>query len=357
MRTRLKGLLPQNAGVSNPVDFAMASTDAALHARVTDVLAASGEVDAVLVAGEFGFWGARFPELEREGRTEIASAEALVGLTRESGLPLVVASVNAGVAPAARALASAGVPVHRDLRSAATVIRRLLDLRAQPSGIPSLPAREAAELTSETYWTARCALERAGVPVVPGRLVQSGADALAAAREIGYPVVLKAHGLVHKSDRGGVALQLMDADALARAYDDMTLRLGAAEYSVERMAALCEGVELILGCRQDRRFGPVVLVGSGGIHAEVLADLRLALAPLDARSAVSVIGALKIAPLLVGRRGRPALDLQGAARALAALSTWAAAHPEVAEVEINPLLVQQDAVLALDARVVLCRDS
>jgi hypothetical protein len=114
---------------------------------------------------------------------------------------------------------------------------------------------------------------------------------------------------------------------------------------------------VIIGCRQDPRFGPVALAGLGGVEAELFGDVLLALAPLDEAAAERLLRRLRSAPLFAGFRGRPCVDLAAAGRALAALSAFAAAHPEVAEVEVNPLLVLPSGVLGLDARVVLGRDS
>jgi hypothetical protein len=114
------------------------------------------------------------------------------------------------------------------------------------------------------------------------------------------------------------------------------------------MAPLAEGVELIVGARWERRFGPLVLVGLGGIHAETLRDVQVALAPVDAATAEELLRGLRGAPLLSGARGRPAVDMAACAEAVAALSRVAAAHPELAELEVNPLL----ALPALDARAV-----
>ena len=104
--------------------------------------------------------------------------------------------------------------------------------------------------------------------------------------------------------------------------------------------------------RRDPHFGPLVLVGAGGIYAELLGDTAVALAPVDAAGAERLLRSLRIAPLLLGARGRPPLDLAAAAQAVAALSLLAAAHPELAELEANPLLVMRSGCVALDARAV-----
>ena len=114
-----------------------------------------------------------------------------------------------------------------------------------------------------------------------------------------------------------------------------------------------DGVELIVGARRDPSLGPVALAGLGGLYTEVLADGAVALAPLGEAEAEVLLRSLRAAPLLAGARGRPPLDVEAAARAAAALSRVAAERPEIAEIEINPLLVLPDGALALDARVVL----
>src|SRR5690606_15318293 len=114
-----------------------------------------------------------------------------------------------------------------------------------------------------------------------------------------------------------------------------------------------DGVELIVGVRRDPRFGPVALVGLGGIFTEVLHDVRLGLAPVTAAEARALLDRLTAAPLLHGVRGRPAADLAAAARAIETVTAVAAAHPEIAELEVNPLLVTSGGCTALDARVVL----
>jgi hypothetical protein len=125
------------------------------------------------------------------------------------------------------------------------------------------------------------------------------------------------------------------------------------EYSVERTAPVADGVELLVGARRDPRFGPVALVGIGGIYAEMLRDVAVALAPIDEAEAGSLLRELAGAPLLLGARGRPPLALAAAAHAASALSHVAAAHPDIDELELNPLLVTAEGVLGLDARIVL----
>jgi len=160
---------------------------------------------------------------------------------------------------------------------------------------------------------------------------------------------------LHKSDAGGVILGIADEAALLASIEELRGRLGeaAAELAIEAMVDTAAGVELLVGCRQDARFGPLLTVGLGGIYTELLADTRTALAPVDEATATRLLRALRGAPLLDGARGRPPLDVGAAARVAVTLSRFAAAHLEIAAVELNPLLVLPKGAVALDARLVL----
>jgi hypothetical protein len=206
---------------------------------------------------------------------------------------------------------------------------------------------------SETgYFAARALLAEAGIAFVEAREVAGLQEALAAAAELGFPVVLKALGRLHKSEGGGVVLGLRDPRELAEALTRMERELAPPWYSVERQAPVSEGVELIVGARRDPRFGPLLLVGAGGLFAEVLEDVAVALAPVTEAAAEALLRSLRIAPLLAGARGRRPADVAAVARAAAVLSRVAAEHPEIAEIEVNPLVAGPDGALGLDARIV-----
>ncbi len=341
----LRAQLPAAAGVSNPVDLAGgAERDVHTFDRVALTLLASDQADALIITGYFGGY-AEYGFADEEKRV----AEELGAIARRTGRPVVVHTMypRDGAAQAAR---EAGVPVYEAVEQAAAAVARLADAgAARPRPAPELPPPEA-EAEGDGYEAARALLAAGGVPFGAQRTVSTGAQALAAAEEIGYPVVLKALGALHKSEGGGVVLGLRDATGLARAFDAMQARLAPPAHSVEAMAPLADGVELLIGARWDPRFGPVVLAGAGGIYAEVLRDTTVALAPVDPAQAETMLRSLRIAGLLLGARGRPAVDLSGAAAALSALSRVAAAHPELSELEVNPLLVTPAGAIALDAR-------
>jgi hypothetical protein len=129
-------------------------------------------------------------------------------------------------------------------------------------------------------------------------------------------------------------------------------RLAAASYSVEAAEDTAAGLELLVGARWDARFGPIVVVGAGGVHTELFGDTAVALAPVDAAGAERLLRSLRCAPLLDGARGGSQLDVRAATSAVAALSRFAAAHPELAELEVNPLLVRREGAVGLDARLI-----
>jgi acyl-CoA synthetase (NDP forming) len=341
----------------NPVDVIGTSlNDPRILAGVVEILTAAEEVDAVaLVGSPLALWHGFAEELAAR---EPESVPLLRAAADRAGKPLVLSTDRIDT-PAVRAALDAGIPVYRDVESAAAVLARLAEgAERAPEGVPKLPAPAGQVAAAAAgYWEARELLAGAGVPFVEARLVHGSAEARAAAAELGYPVVLKALGLLHKSDAGGVVLGIAGPEELEAVFADMATRLSPEAYSVERTAPVAEGVELIVGCRRDPRFGPVALVGIGGLYAELLRDVQLALAPVDEAAAEGLLRRLRGAPLLLGFRGRPPVDLAAAARAVATLSRLAAAHPEIAEIEVNPLLVTPGGTLGLDARVVLGGDS
>jgi acyl-CoA synthetase (NDP forming) len=206
------------------------------------------------------------------------------------------------------------------------------------------------------YVEARALLAAAGLPYPEGAATRDAGGAVEAANRLAlYPVTLKAvdASLVHKSDRGGVLVGLPDAASLQAAALELERTLAPELLFVERTADVTDGVELIVGARQDARFGPIVLVGLGGTLVEVLDDTALALAPIDAAAARRLLLSLRGAALLRGVRGRPPIDLDAAAAAVATISRVAAEHPEIGELEVNPLLVTPAGACALDARAIL----
>ena len=207
---------------------------------------------------------------------------------------------------------------------------------------------------------AKAVLAGAGVPVTPTRLARSPDEAGTIAARLGYPVVLKVVSatITHKSDVGGVALDLPDRAAVIEAYGRIQQAAQAAAgadafqgISVQPMAA--PGTEVIMGMSQDPQFGPVLMFGLGGVLVEVLKDVAFRVVPLEPRDAAEMIREIQGFPVLEGYRGAPPADLDALERILLALSAFAQAHPEVRELDLNPVLARADGATAVDARIVL----
>jgi acyl-CoA synthetase (NDP forming) len=350
-KSELATALPPTATLTNPVDFAGGGEqDIRSFDRVVSALLRSGEVDTVILTGYFGGYSQYSEDFRLQ---EVESAEAMAAGAEETGVPFLAHTMYWRSA-AAEALRASGVPVYREIEAAVGVASRLARTTAPAlRGIPDLPEPAAPYRGDSDYFAARALLAGAGIPFAEARQVAGIDEARAAAEDIGYPVVLKALGRLHKSDSGGVAVGIHDERRLREALERMDTALAPPAYSVEQMAPLSDGVELIVGVKRDPRFGPIMLVGAGGLYAEIVKDVAVALAPASAEGAEALLLALRVAPLLDGARGRQPVDVAGAARAAAALSRVAAEHPEIAEIEINPLLVTHEGALGLDARIVL----
>ena len=201
------------------------------------------------------------------------------------------------------------------------------------------------------------------IPVVASQVVASPEEAAAAAETIGGPIALKIQSrrIVHKSDIGGVVLNLTGAASVREAAAAMALRVAAAQpdapiegFVVEQMIRRPDAFELIVGISVDPTFGPVVLFGQGGVAVEVIADTALALPPLDLELARGLISRTRVARLLGGYRNRLPVDLDAIARLLVAVAQLALDHREIIELDINPFLADATGVIALDARIRLC---
>lgn len=206
------------------------------------------------------------------------------------------------------------------------------------------------------------ALEVYGIPVVPSRAVRTSDEAERAAQELGYPVAIKVISarISHKTDVGGVRLNLGDSGALRMAYDEMLERLHQSDPEAELEGVLVQpmaraGHELILGGRQDPQFGPVVLAGLGGIFVEVFNDVSVRVAPITRSAALEMLEDLRGFQVLKGRRGQPLADIDALVEAILRLSQLLCDFPQIKEVDINPLRLfnEGEGLQALDARMIL----
>lgn len=344
LRRSIAATMPPGSGVANPVDR-VGLVELAELIEPAAVVAASGEVDAILLNGMLdNVSGSISPE------SEIEAARRLRSRIGEHGVALAVAT-RCPDEPAMDELRRLGVVVTEYPEDAARALR--LAVTAQPRR-PTPTARTTERLTLAgdiDYFGARELFAGYGVRFMQARRVSCLEEALAAATALGYPIALKALGSLHKSDGGGVKLALQDRDALSAAFDEMQGRLRPPEFSVERMAP-GGAVELLVGGIIDPTFGPIVMVGLGGVFTEVLDDTVSALAPVDRRFAREMLLRLRGNTLLRGFRGRPPVDLESLAATVESVSALISDHDGIAECEINPVLAYPDGVYAVDARIV-----
>jgi acyl-CoA synthetase (NDP forming) len=280
----------------------------------------------------------------------------------------VIVLANLSTAPyegMARALTAKGVPFLDGTLNGLKAIKHAFDRRdrlALPAPLP------APEVNPETVarWKARLAegpsldeaagyelLRDFGVPAPDARIAEDEAAAIAAASELGYPVVLKTAmpGIQHKSDVGGVKLNIGDPKALAEAYQDMASRLGPRTMVTPFLKI--DGVEMVLGMVSDDTFGPIVMLGAGGVFVEIMKDVCAILPPFGADVARRGIDQLKVRPLLDEARGRPAVDVDALAETLSKFSAMChALRGSVTEIDVNPLIVGPDGCIAVDALIV-----
>ncbi len=200
----------------------------------------------------------------------------------------------------------------------------------------------------------------AGVPATATSLATSPAEAKQQAEAMGFPVVLKivSPDIAHKSDVGGVKLNLTDGDAVAAAYDEIIANSKKAEpnanilgVSVQQMAK--PGTEVIVGMTTDPQFGPVMMFGLGGVMVEVLKDVAFRLIPLEEKDARQMLTDIKGKAILDGVRGNPPADLNALTETILKVSKFVEQHPEVRELDLNPVFAYDKGAMAVDARIVV----
>jgi acyl-CoA synthetase (NDP forming) len=258
-----------------------------------------------------------------------------------------------------------GVPFFRSPERALRALARVTEFAARRPAAPiaatpaagkQLPAGTLPEFRSKLILSSE-----AEIPILSGALVTDAESAKAVARQIGYPVALKAQAaaLAHKSDAGGVVLNLRDETALVAGWDKLHADVAKARPGLVLDGVLVEamarpGVELILGARNDPDWGLVLVIGLGGVFAEALHDVRVLPPDLDAAAVAQELGQSKGAALLKAFRGAPARDVGVVAEMAVKLAAFMRAHPEVAEVDLNPVMVyaQGEGAVALDALIV-----
>ena len=360
-KLRLAGLLDPGLVPVNPVDVWGTGADTRdLFGGCLQALADDPAVDAVALA----------VDLVHELDGDHSYPLALLDVAERTGKPLAVLSnLSSVIDPElARQLRGQGIPVLEGTRSGLLALRHLLE-HGRIAGASGEGGGDGAPSGSiDTARQARGTALLAAGPVSGAQLLELLAsygiaaartrpatdldDALAAAGQIGYPVVLKTDepGILHKSDAGGVVLGIAGPAQLTAAYQDLAARLGGRVLICQTIPA---GTELALGLVRDPELGLLIVVGAGGVLVELLADRAVALPPVSAGLAGELVAGLRVAKLLAGVRGAPPADLSAVTRAIAALSLLALElGDELTELDINPLICGPAGAIAVDALAV-----
>lgn len=348
LQSTIRQALPAYASAENPIDVTTAWRQfPRMYGGSLEALLASDEVDAVVVV-----------LLQRAAMmgSVIDRVIAEVGVAHDRGCtkPVHVCWVAPEEAKENRQrLLAAGIPCHPWPARTADVLA--LCARNAPA-LPAVSRQSTAEEISRSdgWLPSDIAFElaaNAGVPIAPWRLAASRDEAIATAEELGMPVVLKAErpGLLHKSDSGGVFMDLTTAETVGRAYDEIADSFGCASALVQQQVP--PGIELLLGARRDPNFDMVIMVGLGGIWVEALNDVALRLAPLDEAEASAMLNELRGRTILDGGRGRQPVDVAALAEIIANLSHWIADAPWLEELDLNPIIANAGGLAAVDVRM------
>ena len=362
--------LPPQWSRGNPVDI-LGDAEADRYARALEVAAADENSDGMLVI------------LTPQAMTDPTGiAEKLKSHARVPGKPVLACWMGGSSVVAGEAILNdAGIPTFRYPDTAARVFNYMAQYSYNLRGLYETPTLAEAEegipdrtAASELIETARAEgrtllteyeskrlLELYGIQTVETRIAATEEEAVREAEAIGYPVVLKLHSTIitHKTDVGGVQLDLQNAEAVRAAF--ARIRQGVEKVgqpdaflgvTVQRMAKL-DGYELIIGSSLDVQFGPVILFGSGGQLVEVYRDRALALAPLTTTLAERMMEQTRIYKALLGVRGRPPVDVEELKKLIVRFGQLVVEQRMIKEIDINPLLASHEHLIALDARVVL----
>jgi len=341
LASRLREILPSHCIVGNPLDLT-GDTDAERYRHV--IAAARDQYDVVMTIFGDPIPGAS--KIMEPGRPDLVAY--LGGADVERAERLLLHEKGIAVFPTPeRAVNALSCHAHfaRDLFPRAT--------EAPPaSASPGSAGKSLSPADSMGF------LAREGIRVVPSRQATTEEEAVAAAREIGYPVAVKMNSLdvTHKSDVGGVILSVRDEAVVRKAFRDLAgivQRLGARQGGVLVSAMAASGREIIIGVTRDLQFGHAVMFGMGGILVEVLRDVSVRIVPLSEKQAAEMIEETRGARLLKGVRGNKPADVAALRQLLVQVSDLVARHGEIDEMDLNPVIVHEKGLTVVDARVVL----
>lgn len=365
---QLDAKLPATWSHGNPVDI-IGDASGERYANAMQILAGSSDCDAVLVM--------HAPTATADS---VEAAGSVIKVAKEQKKNILTCWVGGyAVAPARRLFHDRGIPTYDSPKQAIQAFMHLVDYRRSQDALIETPRsvphevtvakdtarqliikRQQSGLGMMTEPEAKAVLGAYGIPIVETHIVRTTDEAVSKATEMGFPVALKiiSEQISHKSDVGGVKLFLHSEEDVRTACEHMltTIHSFAPDakldgFTVQQMAIRPGAYELFMGVTEDPIFGPVIVFGDGGTGVEIIGDSAVALPPLNMKLAMDVIGETRISKLLHGYRDRPAVDMDQLCQTLIQLSQIIIDNPEIAEIDINPLLCDENGVLALDARI------
>jgi acetyl coenzyme A synthetase (ADP forming)-like protein len=352
--SELRSFLPAAASVANPVDM-LASATAEDYRRATSAILKDGNLDSLIVI--FIPPLVTGPEPVAAALVEAAATApdkpVVANFMSAEGVPEILASIPSYMFPEAAATALARVTVYGEWRGRPQgVVPAFEDIRAEDARavVEQALARGGGWLSPTEIASL---FDAAGIPVTRTRYTNDGTEAVAAAVEIGFPVALKATGpaILHKTEVGGVILGLADENAVREAYADLTARLGDRLTGVIVQEMVSGGVEVVVGATLDPTFGPLVLMGSGGVLVELLHDVAFRMHPLTDRDVEEMMNEVKGTALLRGYRGAPPADEAALGELVLRVSTLLDLCPQIQEMDANPVKVMRKGAIVVDARV------
>jgi len=376
-QARLSAVLTPQAVTANPVDVANGADSApAVIAECAAIILSDPQVDALLVVGMFGGFALRFSETLADAET--AAGDRFAGLLTEHGKPIVLHSIFAPLKPDALLRARrGGIPVHGSIEMAALALCALADYsdwRRRPPRRTAVASRTVSRQARQIFDTARAAgrsallepealdvLDAYGIVTPPRALLRDEADTRAAVERFpGQALALKivSPHILHKSEVGGVRLDVRGLaeveSARAELIGAIAQRVPGADIGGVLATPMARrGVELIVGVVRDPQFGPVMMFGLGGTLVESLREVVFRPLPIGHDDALELIAELRTQDVLDGARGAPVVDRGRLATLMASVSAVCVAHPEIAELDLNPVVASSEALAILDARVLL----
>ncbi len=376
---RLREVMPGTHTIANPIDVAGATdSNPAIFADCAEVLLEDPDIEGLLIVGLFGGYHIRFAESLKPVEEE--TSHRIGKLCRRLDKAVVVHSLYAAHNPVPlQILRSYAIPVHESIDIAAKCISVLeerghyLDVSHDRTDFVLRPDDKVRADAARVFQgvrddhrdnlletEAKMILRAHDLPVADFKVAHDEEEAVAASEKIGYPVVLKIHSadILHKTEMGGVLLNIKNADAVRDGFD---LLIGRARRHFPQAKLdgvivspqMPPGIEVVIGVTKDPQFGPIMMFGLGGIMVEILKDVAFRVLPLGPYAAEMMLREIRARALLDGIRGKPGCDRQALIDVMVAVSDLVEAYPEIEELDLNPIICYEKGLSIVDARVVL----